>query len=53
MKLAHLKPLPIAFTNLSRRPSTYLVNYLRWAAGGSQAVTHGMSEAKDSEVNKK
>jgi hypothetical protein len=35
----------IAFTDLSRRPSTYLVNHLRWAADGSQTVTHGMPEA--------
>ena len=27
-----------------------LVNHLRWATDGSQAVTHGMSEAMDNDV---
>ena len=40
----------IGMTDACIGPSTYLVNHLRWAADGSQAVTYGISEAMDNDV---
>ena len=37
-------------TDACSGPTTYFVNHLLWAADGSKAVTHSMSETVDDDV---